>query len=354
MLRAIDGLGAVSLIDWWPVRGALLAATVLTVLLMLRHARRIASILLATVLVVGLVAANLLLADNAYYGTYPTVASFVDGTPAEAPPPPGTLPPTGQTVPVPIASARSGFVTRPALVHLPRAWFAEPRPSLPVVMLLHGTPGAPAEWLDPGAAARTADAWAERNGGVAPIVVMPDVTGGAGGGRDVALCADTAAGNVETYLTADVPAFLQAEFSARAPGTGWAVAGHSAGGTCALTLALRHPDLFRTVAAFGAPSIGIDAAHDPAQLLLGVPARPGTAARFDLGGDDPDVAMVRLLAPLADAAGIDTCVVVRPGVGVGPGSWGPAFADALPWLAARLGQVPQTPEMTAACGTVTP
>jgi len=349
MLRAIDDLAALSLTDWWPVRAVLLAATLVVVALVLLHARRIASVLLATVLLAGLVTADLLLAANAYYGTYPNLTSFLGGTRPPAPEAAGTLPPTGQTVPVSIPGARSGFVARPAMVHLPRAWFAEPRPSLPVVMLLHGTPGAPQEWLDPGAADRVADAWADRNGGVAPVLVLPDHTGAGGFG----VCADTATGNVETYLTDDVPAFVQAQFSTRAPGSSWAVVGHSAGGTCAMTLALRHPGLFATFADFGGSGIGADAEHDPA-LLLRTGALPGLAGWFQVGGADPASGAARLLAPLAAAAGVQTCLVVTPGAGAGPATWSLAFADALPWLAARVGQVPQAPEMTSACQSLRP
>ncbi|MGQ0572623.1 MAG: alpha/beta hydrolase [Pseudonocardia sp.] len=347
MLRAIDGLGAVSLTDWWPVRGVVLAVTVLAVLLMLRFARRITSILLATVLVAGLVLGNLALAGNAYYGTYPTFSSYLAGSPVTDPVTPAGVPASGQTVPVVIDGERSGFAARPALVHLPRAWFAQPRPSLPVLVLLHGSPGTPQEWIEPGAAERVADAWADRNGGIAPIIVMPDTTGEAGFG----VCADTATGAVETYLTADVPTFVQAEFSTLAPGAGWAVAGHSAGASCALTLALRHPALFPTVAAFGATSGGPDPDHDPAVLLAARP-HPGVAAWFT--DTEPPSGATATLLPLARLAGVSTCQVVRTGAAPGLATWSLALADALPWLAARAGQVPETPDMTAACAETGP
>lgn len=345
MLRAIDGIGAVSLTDWWPVRGALLAVTVLVMLLMLRHARRISSILLATALFAGLVMANLLLAGNAYYERYPTVGAVLSNSPRLGQKLPAGVPPTGQSLPVDIPGARSGFAVRPAIVHLPRAWFAEPRPTLPVVVLLHGSPGEPAEWIDPGAAGRIADAWADRNGGVAPILVIPDVVGRTGLG----VCADGPSGNVETYLTADLPAFVQREFSTRPPGRGWGVAGHSAGGGCALMLTLRHPDVFGTFADFGGLSGGADPDHDPA-ALLGARAFPGVAGWFETGDADPAaLAAATALIPLAETAGIDTCLVVRPGVGPGAPTWSLAFTDALPWLAGRVGQVPQTPQMTSLC-----
>lgn len=349
MLRAIDGLGAFSVTDWWPVRGIVLAATVLAGLLTLRHARRVSSIVLATALLAGLVTANLVLAANSYYGTYPTLSTALGNRPQNAPAVPPGVPPTGQSVPVVIPGDTSGFATRPALVHLPPAWFAQPRPQLPVVMLLHGSPGGPSEWIDPGTAGRVADTWADRNGGVAPILVLPDLSGEAGTG----VCADTAGGKVETYLTVDVPAFVTARFSAQPPGPSWAVAGHTAGGTCAVTLALRHADSFGAFADFGGPGGAVDVAHDPA-TLLGLGRYPGLAGWFETSDADPALVVANRLAQLAQAADIDTCLVVRTGTPPGPSTWSLAFADALPYLAARVGQVPPTPEMASRCQLVPP
>ena len=72
-----------SLISWWPVRGIVLAVTVLVGLLLLRYARRYLSILLTMVVFAAFVTADLLLAQNAYYGTYPTVREWLAGTPAD-------------------------------------------------------------------------------------------------------------------------------------------------------------------------------------------------------------------------------------------------------------------------------
>jgi S-formylglutathione hydrolase FrmB len=347
MLRAIDGLAAVSLTDWWPVRGVVLAVTVLVGLLVLRYARRITSILLSTAVFAGLVLSNLVLADNAYYRTYPSLRSWLDGAPADGVEATDRLPDAGQTLPVRIPTPASGFVARPALVHLPRAWFADPRPSLPVLMLLPGVPGAPQEWVDQGTADAVADRWAAAHSGVAPIIVIPDLTGEGGLG----VCADTATGAVERYLTADVPAYLQAEFGTPAPGPRWAVAGHSAGGTCALTLALRHPDMFPTVAAFGGSAGGADAAHDPAQLLP-TRAYPELAVWFE--DTEPAAGATTQFVALARAAAVSTCHVVRTGAQPGIAAWSLALADALPWLAARVGQVPLTPDLTAHCAPAGP
>ncbi|MGD9528878.1 alpha/beta hydrolase [Pseudonocardia sp.] len=336
-----------TLISWWPVRGIVLAVTVLVGLLLLRYARRYLTILFAMVVFAAFVTADLLLAQNAYYGTYPTVRAWLEDTPAdEVKEPLPAAPDQGMILPVRIAGERSGFAARPALVYLPRAWSAQPRPALPVLMLLHASPGMPQEWIDGAQVAQVAQAWAQRNGGVAPVLVMPDVTGEAGLG----VCADTAAGNVETYLAGDVPAFLQEEFGTAAPGAKWAVAGHGSGGTCAVTLALRHPDLFPTFAAFGATATVTDPQHDPVMLLAGR-TYPDSAAW--LADTDPPAGVTAQLVGLARGAGVAACQVTRAGAPPGLATWGTQLAEALPWLAARTGLVPETPEMLAVCAPLT-
>lgn len=99
---------------------------------------------------------------------------------------------------------------------------------------------------------------------------------------------------MESYVTQDLIAVVESAFPVAAGRRG--VSGHSMGGHGALTLALRHPDLFRSVSAFSpivsptrcawgrkafAAYLGADAAawaeHD-ASLLL---ARGAAAGRFD-------------------------------------------------------------------------
>jgi S-formylglutathione hydrolase FrmB len=270
-----------------------------------------------------------------------------------------------------IPGARSGFVARPAEVYLPPAWFRQPRPALPVVLLLHGTPGAPTDWTEGGQAQLTADAWATQHGGTAPVLVMPDINGSYTGDSE---CVDSPLGAVETYLTVDVPAAVEQNFGTRPPGAGWVVAGLSEGGTCAVMLALRHPDMFTAFGDFSGlvgPRVGETnadtadtvselfggsqqqfEAHEPASLLA---ARryPELAGWFQVGADDAEpLAAVQQLAPLTRSAGITTCLVVMPGLAHTFDVWSAAFRDSLPWMAARLGLVPTDPAQTSICQPV--
>jgi S-formylglutathione hydrolase len=95
--------------------------------------------------------------------------------------------------------------------------------------------------------------------------------------------------NMETYVTRDLIALIDAEFPTTKTRS---ISGHSMGGHGALTLALRHPDLFRSVSAFApivSPStvpwgekafaayLGDDradwAAHDATRLIASGAAR---------------------------------------------------------------------------------
>jgi S-formylglutathione hydrolase FrmB len=140
----------------------------------------------------------------------------------------------------------SGFHARPAFVYLPPAYLAHPGRPLPVLELLHGTPGAPDNWLNRGDLQSAADAFASAHHGRAPIVVMPDINGAWHADSE---CIRTASGaDVESYLTKDVVAYVRTAYRAAVGRTRWWIAGASEGGLCAAMLALRHP---ATYSAFG-------------------------------------------------------------------------------------------------------
>lgn len=150
---------------------------------------------------------------------------------------------TGAVSKVEIPGTISGFHARPAWVYLPPAYFADPRPDLPVLVLIPGQPGGPTNWMEGGQAVATLDAFAATHGGRAPIVVMPDASGSP---TALQMCADSALGNVETYLAKDVPDWIVKNLQVDRNTAHWAIGGFSYGGTCALTLAVTEPHLFPT------------------------------------------------------------------------------------------------------------
>ncbi len=310
---------------------------------------------LAFVLLVGNVAAGV----NAHYAFYPTLADALGTVPdelslADALHRHGALA-DGVVVPVTVPPAKSGFTARQALVYLPPAWFSHPRMRLPVVMLMHGTPGGPFIWAGGGEARATADAWAQRHDGVAPVIVMPDINGSMFADTE---CVDGPRGRAETYLTADVPAYVVRTFHTQPPGARWAAAGLSEGGMCSLMLALRHPTLFGAFVDLGglagprsgetnavgstvrdvfAGSVAAFDQHEPADLLR-LHRRLRLAGWFEVAADDArPLAATRMLDPLVRRARIPLCTRILPFGGHTVYAFRQGFADALPWLAARLG-----------------
>jgi S-formylglutathione hydrolase FrmB len=181
-------------------------------------------------------------------------------------------------------------------------------------------------------------------------------------------CVNSRFGNAETYLVEDVPAFARARFNAStAPGS-LAIGGLSAGGTCSVMLALRHPDVYPTFASFSGfaspqyESTTLDEtidvlfggseddflAHDPVHLLENG-TFPGLAGWFEVGDQDTEpLAAAHRLQPAAAKAGIATCILVRPG-GHDFDLWSQALQDAFPWLSWRLGLTPQPATEPAHC-----
>jgi S-formylglutathione hydrolase FrmB len=279
----------------------------------------------------------------------------------------GKLPDQGVVITVTIPPTVSHFATRPAYVYLPPAWFAKVTSSLPTLVLLPGEPGSASDWSGDGDADNTADAFASTHGGRAPIIVMPDPNGLATVDSE---CVNSRFGAAETYLVDDVPAFARRQFSASRAAGSLAIAGLSAGGTCSIMLALRHPTVyptFATYSGFATPQYLEDsqsqtvdilfggdedafAAHDPTQLLRDGHF-DGLAGWFEVGAQDQDpLEAARFLQPAAQRAGIATCILVRPG-GHDFDLWSQALEDSFPWLAWRLGLTAEPAHEPATCTT---
>jgi S-formylglutathione hydrolase FrmB len=156
--------------------------------------------------------------------------------------PPRGMPAAGAVYQADIPGVTSGFKARPGYIYLPPAYLTAPRPQLPVLVLLAGQPGDPRNWVDWGQVQAIMDGFARAHDGLAPVVVMPDDLGSSFGNT---LCLDSRLGDAQTYLTVDVPNWVTSHLQVRPPGQGWAVAGVSEGGTCAIQLATQAPRLYR-------------------------------------------------------------------------------------------------------------
>jgi S-formylglutathione hydrolase FrmB len=330
-------------------------------------------------LAVVLVLATALVKANAYYGYRPTLAAAL-GMPAAneidlsalprteplvvAPPrkplsstwrsPPG-MPRTGRITAVTVPGERSGFAAREAWLYLPPAYLGTPRAQLPVLVLIPGQPGGPRDWMLAGRLASIMDAFAAAHDGLAPIVIVPDVTGSPMGNT---MCVDSMLGAAETYLTEDVTRWLQTDLQADT--AHMAIGGFSFGGTCALQMAVRHPDLYPTfldISGQAEPTLGDpqqtvqeafggdqDAYHrvDP---LYELPTAhlPDSAGLMTVGRADTDFRrQAEQILALARAAGMSVELYEVPG----NHSWGiasDALTQGLPWISGRLGLTAPTP-----------
>ncbi|MFJ2664745.1 alpha/beta hydrolase [Nocardia fluminea] len=267
---------------------------------------------------------------------------------------PGGLPGGGRVLTATVPPTASGFTAREAQIYLPPAYFADPRPLLPVLVLLAGEPGAPQDWFVGGQLAETMDSFARAHNGLAPVVVVAD---GTGSQLANPLCLDSRLGNVATYLAVDVPNWTRANLQIDPDPRSWAVGGLSYGGTCALQLATNFPAVYPTfldMSGQDEPTLGdrqrtVDAAFggDTEALLRTNPldllrsrAYPDSAGAFVVGADDETYRpQVERMYQAAKDAGMDVRLRILPG-GHNFALWEFGLRDQLPWLATRLGLTP--------------
>ncbi|GAB7072060.1 esterase family protein [Mycobacterium hodleri] len=298
---------------------------------------------------------------NGWVGYFPTVHSVYDQLTA-APLPhqtdratvtamqlAGVVPAHGVVVPVAIGSQASGFTHRQELVYLPPAWFAStPPPRLPVVMMIGGEFNTPSDWVRAGDAVSTADRFAAGHGGYAPVLVLVD----SGGAFNVDTeCVNGSRGNAADHLTKDVVPFMISNFGVSPDRSNWGVAGFSTGGTCAVDLAVMHPELFSTFADIAGdvgPNSGTKAQtiarlfggsadawarFDPVTVITRHGPYQGLSGSFSVVSGQDGAATA--LCALARANGIACSVTSVPGRHDWPFA-GRAFAEVLPWLAGQL------------------
>jgi S-formylglutathione hydrolase len=159
-----------------------------------------------------------------------------------------------------------------------------------------------------------------RDTGIAGVADSWDVGNGAGFYLDATEAPWASHFRMESYLVDELLALIVREFPARADAVG--IFGHSMGGHGALTLALRHPEVFRSVSAFApiaAPSqcpwgekafgqyLGADQttwdAHDASTLMAKSPETPfPNGILIDQGLADKFLDAQQLLPEVFEAA----------------------------------------------------
>lgn len=326
---------------------------------------------LAAVLVVVAASAHV----NLVFSAYPTVGTLfgiedsdriaLDEIPGDQPDPvtgdpldsvwtaPSSMPVTGRISSATIPPTASNFSARPAQIYLPPAYFAEPRPLLPVLVLMAGQPGEPEDWLGGGKLASTMDSFAGDHAGLAPVVVIADATGSTLANP---LCVNSTLGNVDTYLSQDVPNWIKSTLQVNPDPRSWIIGGLSYGGTCSIQIATNHPDVFPTFLDLSGqvePTLG-DRARTVTEAFGGNEAAfvavnpmdllktrnyPDSGGAFVVGADDNDYKPgQQAMYDAAKAAGMNVVYAEVPG-GHSFAVWSEGLKQELPWLMQRVGLI---------------
>jgi enterochelin esterase-like enzyme len=226
-------------------------------------------------------------------------------------------------------------------VYLPRGYHEHGRTRYPVIEAAHGFPGSPHTWLR----RLNAQGWLDREiaaGRMAPtVVVFPYQTPKQLVDTE---CTNLAHGpRAETFLTVDVPAYVKAHFRVRTDRAGWGLIGYSAGGYCAVNLAMRHPGEYTAAASLSGyrnPGIKVGdgsetTTNDDVWRLTHLPPPP-VSLYLAWAADDPPtrrsgLAIARLASP---PLAVTTAVVAHGGHS--DAAWQAMEAPAFDWLSAHL------------------
>lgn len=211
--------------------------------------------------------------------------------------PPADMPTAGRVGTQVIPATASGFNARPAGIYLPPAALTENPPRLPLYVLMMGQPGLP----DPQYVSAALDDFAAKNKGLAPIAIVADQIGP---DQDDTLCLDTAKyGNVEKYINVDVVTWAKENLNILPDRKYWTIAGYSNGGQCAISFAVKYPQMWGNVVDISGEEFpgaedpsgnlaeifhGDQAAYDALKPINMMKGRqfPGTTAIFTVGSDD--------------------------------------------------------------------
>jgi enterochelin esterase-like enzyme len=259
----------------------------------------------------------------------------------------------GQVYSLNIPGTVSKFKARTAYVYVPVSYNELSAINFPVIILTAGFPGMTENWLNSGLEA-TMDQFAQSHEGITPLVFIVDNTGSLTNDTE---CVDSPRGNVETYLTTDVPNYIKSHFRVDDSPANWAIGGLSMGGMCGVMLTLRHPSVFHYFMDYGGevgPEVGSQqkttdelfdgsesawAAHQPAILLTTKNFEGlGLGGFFGDGDQDARIVTTAISELTADSqnAGVETVSETISG----PHSfqvWQQLFKNSLPWISNRIG-----------------
>jgi enterochelin esterase-like enzyme len=218
----------------------------------------------------------------------------------------------------------------------------------PVVELLSGYPGSAKAWFG-ALKAHEQLLPLMRSGRVAPfILVAPRTNLLAGVDPGCANVPGTV--NADSWLSVDVPRMVTDNFRAQPAPAGWAAAGYSAGGHCAVKLAVAHPDRYRAAiglsgyndpiaerSSLAAQTPALRAANNPCLLLRG--ARTPHRIALYVSGQPHDGYEAGTALERSAKAPTTVHVVLVPSSAGGHTTalWRPQVVPSFRWLTQQLG-----------------
>ncbi|MFP3466731.1 alpha/beta hydrolase [Leifsonia sp. SIMBA_070] len=233
----------------------------------------------------------------------------------------------GYQLTVRIPPTASGFEARDAHLFVPPGWLRDPSSTRPVVEMMMGQPGNPTL----GATLDALHGLGDDRLNQAPFVLVVDQLGAIDKNPP---CADTSGGELATYLSKDVPAWIDANLPVSTDRTQRVIAGFSHGGECAAYLGALHPELWGAVIDISGPDKpgeyrptvtrdkyfgGDQVAYEktwPANVLRSRDFPQTTVGIFVAGADDPHFrAQVEATATAAEGAGWKVTYWAVPGSG---------------------------------------
>ena len=221
---------------------------------------------------------------------------------------------------------------RTVYLYTPPGFAQNPTKRYPVLVLLHGTPGQPVDWIYKGKAVASVEE-SILAGKLPPcLVAVPDGKGPfQHGGSEWADSFDGRC-KMETAIVRDLADFLESRYRASADPALWTVGGLSEGGFGAANIALHHPDRFRTVLAFSTELhlngrwkdadavFGTDpafrASYSPIELLHSIPAETRSKLHFYVAVGQKEKRLIPDTVAFtgnARAEGIESALVRDPG-----------------------------------------
>jgi enterochelin esterase-like enzyme len=163
--------------------------------------------------------------------------------------------------------SQPGGPSRRVVVYTPAGYDGASATRYPVLILLAGTPGTETDWTSGGGFAETIFDNLIAAGAMQPMVVVMHASDVLRNGRR----ADNLR-EMEPIISNLLVPQIRSRFRVRPDPESWALAGLSLGGEYALTVGLRHPELFRTVASISGSLVPPDFA-DRFGAALAEPAR---------------------------------------------------------------------------------